>query len=146
MIAVDTNLLVYAHRREHEWHAGARACLDELAESGARWAIPWPCLHEFYAIVTRQGIFDPPSTSQQAMGQIEAWLESPTLECLGESGLHLATLKRLIVAGKLRGGAVHDARIAAICIDHGVTEIWTADRDFLKFSGVVARNPLSRAR
>ena len=33
MIAIDTNLLVYAHRREHEWHADARACVGELAET-----------------------------------------------------------------------------------------------------------------
>ena len=56
MIALDTNLLVYAHRRDSEWHAEATAAVRELAEGPAPWAIPWPCLHEFLAIVTHPRI------------------------------------------------------------------------------------------
>jgi predicted nucleic acid-binding protein len=32
MIAVDTSLLVYAHRRDSGWHAGAAGLVRELAE------------------------------------------------------------------------------------------------------------------
>ncbi|HTG57884.1 MAG TPA: hypothetical protein VMG63_00510 [Terriglobia bacterium] len=52
MIAVDTNILVYSHREESLWHQAAFALIAELAEGRAAWAIPWPCLHEFLAIVT----------------------------------------------------------------------------------------------
>ena len=61
MIAVDTNILVYAHREDSEWHAAAYAKLARLAEGGGGWAIPWPCVHEFLAIVTHPRIFSPPT-------------------------------------------------------------------------------------
>jgi uncharacterized protein len=52
MIAVDTNLLVYAHREDSPWHEAAYKIIEQLSESRAPWAIPWPCLHEFLAIIT----------------------------------------------------------------------------------------------
>ena len=82
MIAVDTNILVYAHREDAPFHAAAIRCLTELAEGGAQWSIPWPCLHEFLAIVTHPRIFDPPSPLAIAVHQVEAWLESPRSRCL----------------------------------------------------------------
>jgi predicted nucleic acid-binding protein len=40
------------------------------------------------------------------------------------------------------GPKVHDARIAALCVQHAITELWTADRDFSRFAGLSTRNPL----
>ena len=71
MIAVDTNLLVYAHRRDAEFHVAAAHQVASLAEGRSAWAIPWPCLHEFFAIATHPKIYDPPSTRDQAIAQIE---------------------------------------------------------------------------
>lgn len=82
MIAVDTNILVYAHREDSPFHAAARDCITELAEGAANWAIPWPCVHEFLAIVTHRRIYNPPTPHAEALGQVEAWLESPTLTLL----------------------------------------------------------------
>ena len=62
MIAVDTNILLYAHRSDSPWHEPADACMATLAESRAAWAIPWRCFHEFLAIATHPRIFDPPTT------------------------------------------------------------------------------------
>ena len=143
MIAVDTNILVYAHRRDHEWNTAATACMRTLAEGKAAWAIPWPCVHEFYAVVTRPNVFNPPSTVAQALNQLVAWSESPSLHMLGESTHHFDTLKSLVTSAKLVGGAIHDARIAAICMDHGVAELWTVDRDFSRFSALKVGNPLT---
>lgn len=145
MIAVDTNLLVYAHREDNPFHAPAERAIANLAASPAPWCIPWPCIHEFYSVVTGRRIYQPPSTPAQAISQIEAWLESPSLHVLQESGTHWKTLKRLITAGKISGAAVHDARIAALCLDHGVRELWTADRDFGRFPQLRTRNPLVAA-
>ena len=61
MIAVDTNILVYAHREESPFHEKALDCITELAEGRASWAIPWPCVHEFFSIATHPRIYDPPS-------------------------------------------------------------------------------------
>ncbi len=142
MIALDTNLLVYAHRRESTFHMKAREVLAALAAGDAAWAIPWPCLHEFYGAVTNLRAFKPPSTRVEAGAQISAWLASPSLVMLHEGTTHWASLSGLLDAGKVIGGMVHDARIAAICLDNGVRELWSADRDFTRFPSLTVRNPL----
>jgi len=142
MIAVDSNLLVYAHREDSPWHNAANSCLTELAEGRQAWAIPWPCLHEFLAIVTHARIYDPPTPLDKAIDQVEAWLESPSLVLLAESEDHWTQLSSLIRAGRISGPKVHDARVAAVCLQHGATELWTVDRDFSRFPGLKVRNPL----
>lgn len=143
VIAVDTNILVYAHRRDADFHLVAASRMRELAEGRAGWAIPWPCLHEFFAIVTHPKIYDPPSTREQAIDQLEAWLAAPTLFLLSEPRDHWSALKPMLLAGKVIGPMVHDARIAALCAVHGVRELWSADRDFNRFGSIRVRNPLA---
>jgi len=142
LIAVDTNLLVYAHREDSPWHDSAYARIVELAEGRAPWAIPWPCLHEFLAIVTHPGIFAPPTPLAAAVDQVEAWLEAPSLVLLSESEGYWPELRAALQAGGVVGAQVHDARVAALCRLHGVRELWTADRDFGRFPGLTVRNPL----
>ena len=142
MIAVDTNLLVYAHREDSPWYDPAYARIVELSESRTAWAIPWPCIHEFLAIVTHPRIYNPPTPLQLALDQVEAWLESPSLVLLSESGEYWSELRSVLKDGQIAGGRVHDARIAAICRLHGIRELWTADRDFSRFPGLNVRNPL----
>jgi predicted nucleic acid-binding protein len=68
VIAVDTNILVYAHREDSEWHAVAVEKLRSLAEGKAAWTIPWPC--KFLAIVTHPRIFSPPSPLSAAVERL----------------------------------------------------------------------------
>ncbi len=142
MIAVDSNILVYAHREDSEWHAAAYAKLAGLAEGRGAWAIPWPCVHEFLAIVTHPRIYSPPTPLAAAADQAEAWLESPSLVLLAESDAHWRMLREALVSGKIAGAQVHDARIAALCLQHGVKELWSADRDFGRFPNLTVVNPL----
>jgi hypothetical protein len=116
--------------------------MAELAEGTALWAIPWPCLHEFLAIVTHPRIYAPPTPQDRALDQVDAWLESPTLAVLAESAAHWPTLRRLLADGRVTGAQVHDARVAALCRQHGVRELWSADRDFSRFAGLAVVNPL----
>lgn len=142
MIAVDTNILVYAHRRDSTWHERARACIQNLAERASQWAIPWPCMHEFLAIVTHPRVFNSPSTLDEAFDQVDVWLRSPSVVLIGESPTHSATLRTIAKHALATGGRMHDARIAAICIDHQVEALWTADRDFSRFPPLRVFNPL----
>ncbi|MFA5508306.1 MAG: TA system VapC family ribonuclease toxin [Vulcanimicrobiota bacterium] len=142
MIAIDTNILVYAHREDSPFHEKAFACLSDLSATPSPWCIPWACLHEFFAIVTHPRIYLPPSTLEQAIEQIEAWLEAPNLMTLTESTDYWETLKRGLRSGKIVGPRVHDARIATVCLQHGITELWSADRDFGRFPELETRNPL----
>jgi len=142
VIAVDTNLLVYAHRRDSPWHAQALPRIVALAEGDAPWAIPWQCLVEFVGIVTHPRIYRPASTLEQAVGQIDAWLESPRLVLLNEQAGFWEALREILRVARVVGPQVHDAKIMAICRHHGVSELWSADRDFGRFPGVQVRNPL----
>lgn len=145
MIAVDTNLLVYAHREDTDFHERAVTVLRELAEGDLPWAIPWPCLHEFLAITTHSRIFRPPSPTTLALQAMRVWLSSPSCRMLGEGPGYLDVLGRLIIRGKITGAMIHDARIAALCLHHGIRELWAADRDFSRFPDLKASNPLARA-
>ena len=146
MIAVDTNTLVHAHRADSPWHAPAAKVVASLANGAAPWAIPWPCVHEFLAVVTHPRIFAPPTPLDRACDQVEAWLESPSLTLLGESQSYWPTFRDLILAGKVAGPMVHDGRVAALCVNHGVAELWSADRDFSRFADLLTRNPLVERR
>jgi uncharacterized protein len=143
MIAVDTNILVYAHRRDSEFHAVAARVIRDLAEGRSSWATPWTCLHEFLAIVTHPRIYAPPSTPEQAVNQVDAWLESPSLVLLTEGSDHWTTLRDLLTRGRVSGPLVHDARVVAVCLSQGVRELLTADRDFGRFPRLKTRNPLT---
>jgi len=142
MIAVDTNILVYAHRADSEFHLRAAECVATLAEGSDPWAIAWPCVHEFFAIVTHPRIYAPPTPAARALDQIAAWLESPSLVLLGEGKGYFDVLKDVVQKGKVTGPRVHDARIAALCKHHRVADLYSADRDFNRFPMVRVKNPL----
>lgn len=145
MIAVDTNLLVYAHREDSAFHEKADGILTGLCEGRGDWAIPWPCVHEFIAIVTHPGIYRPPTPFADALLQVECWLESPRLRLLGEEvpDLYWPRLKKLLTTGRVAGPLVHDARVAAICLAHGIDSLLTTDRDFSRFPELQTVNPLA---
>ena len=143
MIALDTNILVYGHREESEFHKPALQRIQQLAEGLSPWALPWPCLHEFYSIVTHPRIFQPPTPWNLALEQIDAWLESPSVVLVSETAAHWGELRPLLVSGKVSGPLVHDARVVAICLQNGVRELWSADRDFGRFPALTVVNPLA---
>jgi toxin-antitoxin system PIN domain toxin len=143
MLAVDTNILVYAHRREAAEHGTAVKVVRAMAEGSQPWAVPWPCLYEFFSVVTNPKIWrDSASTPSQAWAQIEAWLGSPGLRLLAETPEFRGVLARFLDRPRVRGGIVHDARVAALCVAHGVEALLTRDRDFSMFEELRTRNPL----
>ena len=142
MIAIDTNLLVYAHREDMPFHAKAADCLRGLVASGQVCAIPWPCAHEFLSITTNPRIFKTPTPMPLAMAALESWQRVPSMQFLGEQDSHWQTLRQLVLSGLVVGPMVHDARIAALCLQHGVRELWSADRDFGRFAALKVLNPL----
>jgi toxin-antitoxin system PIN domain toxin len=144
MIALDTNILVYAHRGEMPFHRRACACLRGVAEGGAPWALPWPAAHEFLAVVTNARIFREPTPMAQGIVFLSLLMGSPSLHLIGEGSGYFPVLRDLLVASEVTGARVHDARIAAICLHHNVRALWSADRDHGRFEGLKVVNPLLR--
>jgi hypothetical protein len=143
VIALDTNLLVYSHREESRFHLAAKELVDSLRHGPAQWAIPWPCVHEFIAIITHPRIYSPPSSLHHALEAVAAWQAGDNLNFLSESPGYFEKLRELATAAKISGPRIHDARVAALCLHHGVRELWSADRDFSAFPQVIIRNPLT---
>ncbi len=145
MIAVDTNILVYAHRRDSRHHTVARDLVRTLAEDTRTWVIPWPCLYEFFSVTTNSRIWKDSATSpDRAWDQLDAWTASPSNALIGETDDFLLVLQGFVRRPRVRGPIVHDARVAAICVAHGVEEFLTADRDFALFPELPTRNPFAQ--
>jgi len=142
MVALDTNLMVYAHREDSVWHQPAREILEKLVFSGARWAIPWPCLHEFYSVVTHPKIFGQPTPPALAWEAFRGFTEMAQVRLLAETEDYADRLARLVGDLDLRGPRIHDARIAVLCHVHGIRELWSSDRDFSRFGFLKVKNPL----
>jgi toxin-antitoxin system PIN domain toxin len=143
VIALDTNILVYARREEAPHHERARELLIRLAEGDSPWAVPWPCIYEFVRVVTHPRVFDPPTSLESVLEDLDSLMQSPSLTLIREGPRHATFMQRLLKAGQAAGNLAHDAHIAALCVEHGVSELWTADRDFARFSGIPVRNPFS---
>jgi uncharacterized protein len=143
MIAIDTNILIYAHREDFPQHPAAKAALNALHMSQQNWAIPVVCIHEFLSVVTGFRAPYTPTPVAAAFMQVRGWMTSSTMTLLQPTDQHVDVLEKVVTQGQARGGQIHDARIAAICLEHGVRELWTADRDFARFAQLLpTRNPL----
>jgi hypothetical protein len=133
MIAVDTNILVYAHREELPKHRAAKRHLTSLAEGRIRWGIPVFCLGEFLRVITHRRLFDPPHTVAEATKALARLLASPSVTVLtpgpGFPELMLAAVREAHASGNL----AFDAQIVALCRDAGVSALLTEDRDFDRF-------------
>ena len=143
MRAIDTNVLVFAEITTSDHHASARMLIEELAEGAAPWAIPWPCVYEFLRVVTHPRVFHPPVPMERALSDLRQVLASPSLRLLHETPRHQEVMEEVIRISGVSGNLVHDAHIAALCLEHGVTELVTGDRDFARFPGLQVVDPFS---
>jgi hypothetical protein len=139
VIAVDTNVLVYAHVDSFPKHAAAKAELVALAEGARSWGIPAPCLVEFLRIVTHPRVLADPFSMLEATDALAALLDSPTVSVLCPAAQHWSLLRAAACEADARGNLAFDATIAAICEETGVTVLLTEDRDFARFDRVIAR-------
>ena len=85
MIALDTNLLVYAYREDSEFHSVAMEQIRPVIEGDAPWALPWTCVHEFIGVVTSGRVYKPASPLPSVLGYLDSLMASPQLHLLTES-------------------------------------------------------------
>ena len=142
MIAIDTNLLVYAHRPEMPFQERVRQVMAGAVGDPEPVAVPWPCVHEFLAVVSNPRIFQDPTPMDLALDAIRRLLNSLSGGLLAEGEGYLEAFERIARPAHLQGAVVHDARIAALCLYHGVRVLWSADRDFSRFPKLAVANPL----
>jgi len=139
--AVDTNVLIYAEMTTSRHHTAARRLLQHLAEDPRPWAIPWPCIYEFLRVVTHPRVYHPPAPLHVALADLRSILASPSLVLLAETARHADIMAAVVEGASATGNLVHDAHIAALCLEHGVSELLTGDRDFSRFPGLRMEHP-----
>ena len=139
MIAVDTNVLVFANRDELPLHTPAVAALRRLAEGSEAWAIPVFCIGEYLRVVSHPRLFKPPTRPADAWASIHELLESPSVKLLTPGPSYFALLGDLLKASGASGNLVFDAQIATVCLEHGARTLLTEDRDFSRFPGLRAQ-------
>ncbi|MCX6592923.1 MAG: PIN domain-containing protein [Acidobacteria bacterium] len=144
MIALDTSILVYARRAESPHHLEAKTLVEQLANGSRSWALPWPCVYEFLKVVTHRAVFKIPTPLPRALSDLAMLLSSPSVSLLGQGPAHWDTLSAVLGRSESTGSQIYDGSIAALCLEHGVDEIWTVNtKHFQKFTSLRCHNPFA---
>jgi len=133
MIAIDTNVLVYAHRAEMPQHEVAMTRLRDLVEGSTPWALPVFCIGEFVRVVTHGRIFRPPTDLETALAFLAQVLGSPSARLLVPGATFPTLFSEACRDGAVHGNLAFDAQLVAVCREHGVRTLITEDRDFARF-------------
>ncbi len=142
MIAVDTNLLVYAHRSAVPEHRRAREALARAASDSAGWGISLPVLGEFWSIVTHPKAAGGPSTADKAASFIRVLIRDGEMRIWTPGGSFADQLLQRAASLSVSGIRIFDLQIALIAADNGAREIWTHDLNFVRLPGIRVRDPL----
>jgi toxin-antitoxin system PIN domain toxin len=140
--ALDANLLLYASDARSPFHSRARSFLDSCLRSEEVFCLGWPTVMSYLRISTHPAVFEQPLTPDEAMTNVEILLEHPQTRLLAEEEGFWSIYRRLTGEVPTRGNLVPDAHLAALLKLHGVTTLYTNDRDFQKFAFLDVRNPL----
>jgi uncharacterized protein len=143
MIAIDTNLLVYAHRAGLAEHAAAQAAIERAAASAGGWCIPLPCLLEFWSVATHPSCVGGPSTPSLARQFIDSLVTGAGALVLHPDGGFSARCLEAAERMSVRGPRVFDLQIGLLCRDAGAGELWTHDAGFVSLPGLRVVDPLS---
>ena len=141
--SVDVNLLLYASNRDSQWNEAASDFLGQCAVRLDLFCLAWPTLMAYLRIATHPRIFPAPLTPAEAEGNVESLLEMPRVRVLGEGDGFWSAYRSLASELPVRGNLVPDVQLGAVLLEHGVSVLYTRDRDFLKFPSLKVRDPFA---
>lgn len=143
MLAVDTNILVYAADEDSPFHAVCHRWLEAQCARPEVWYSTWGILYEFLRVTTHPRVMRRPWTVTEAWGFIEVLLGAPGFEILAPGVRHAEIASRVLEEmPHLSGNLVHDAHTAILMREHGVRRICTRDADFHRFSFLEVFDPV----
>lgn len=141
MIVLDANILLYAYDANSPFYRKARTWLEQVFSGSELVGIPWQTIGAFLRIATNPILSRDRLTAAKAIHAVDAWLALPNVKLLSPGDEHWPLLKRVIVDGQARAALITDAQLAALTMEYGGV-LYTADRDFARFSGLRWKNPL----
>ena len=143
MILCDVNVLVYAFMRDQPEHVDYRSWLERTLADGVGIALSESTVAGFMRIVTNPRVFADPATLGDAVGFVDAVVESGRTPWLSPNAATWAAFRRLADGDRrLRGNLVPDAWLAALAIAHGC-RLATADRGVARFTGLDWFDPVA---
>jgi len=142
VIALDTSLLVYAHRAALPEHGSARRAILRASREAGGWGMALPSVLEFWSVVTHPGCQGGPSTAPQAQGFLRALVEDGGAAIWAPADGFWERVTRLAAGLGVRGPRVFDLQIALIAFESGASEIWTHDSQFAAVPGLRVHDPL----
>jgi predicted nucleic acid-binding protein len=142
MIAIDTNILVYAHRRGTSQHKAAKRAIEKAITYRFGWGIALPSISEFWSVVTHPSSVGGPSTPFNAAAFLRSLLRTGGGQLwLPKEGFPDRFLE-LVANLEVHGPRIFDVQIALISFENGATELWTHDQNFVSVPGLKIRDPL----
>lgn len=135
MIALDTNLLVYAHRSAVAEHETARQAIIRARGFSDGWGFSLPVVSEFWSVVTHPTTRGRPSTPDEAR-RFLASLQAAGAEIWMPGAGFAARLARMAADLSVAGPRIFDLQIALTAFEGGATQLWTADRRFVSVPGL----------
>ncbi|MEE8399415.1 MAG: type II toxin-antitoxin system VapC family toxin [Desulfobacterales bacterium] len=142
MILVDANLLLYAVDALHPHHEKARSWWDGQLSGTGTICLCWTVLSAFIRIGTNPRVFEHPLSLEQALSQVQSWIDQPCTRVIRPTEQHWTVFKQVLMEGQAVANLVTDAHIAALAIEHGC-ELVSTDSDFARFPKLKWRNPLT---
>ncbi len=142
MIAVDTNLLVYAHRAGVREHRAAQAALERASRDRRGWGTAVACVAEFWSVVTHPRASGRPSRPGEARSFFDSLVDEGGLALWSPGPGFAGRLLQMATDMEVSGARIFDLQIALTAFDNGATELWSHDPDFASLPGLVLRNPL----
>lgn len=142
---VDTNILVYATHAASPFHGRARALVEHLVAGPSLAYVLWPAVLGYLRIVTHPNLLGSPLSSDEALANITALIAPSHVRVVGEGNDFWASFCTVAADVKPRGNLVPDAHLVGLMREHGVSTIWSHDRDFRKFRGITVKDPFAEA-
>ena len=139
---IDVNILLYASDQSSPLNPKAAAFLKQCADDRRVFCLAWLTLMSYLRMVTHPSIFDRPLSHAEAVRNVDALLALPHCRVIGEEQGFWRTYQEITADVPTRGNLVPDAYLAAVLSGHGVTTLYTRDRDFRKFKFLTVRDPL----
>src|SRR5262249_47936336 len=141
MILPDVNLLLYAYDKDSNFHVKAAAWLEEIL-STEQVFFSWHTITGFLRIITNSKASIAPLTVKQAVEVVESWLDLENTHLVFLEKRNWPLFSSALIDGQAGGNLVMDAHLAAMAAACGA-KLASTDRDFTRFPGIQAINPLA---
>lgn len=144
MFVVDTNVLLYAANGQCAEHDRCLRLVSEWRETEATWCVTWGILYEFLSVSTHRKETAHAASLSDSWRFIDGLLQSPGLQVLTETDRHAAIAEATFAeVPDLSGRHLHDAHVAILMREHGISRIVTRDTRFHRFPFLEVVDPLA---